>query len=152
MISRQIVKKLRESTGTGIMECHRALVEARGDMDKALQIIKKKGSLIAQKKQSRAVKAGIVDSYVHDGRIGVLVEIESETDFVAKNPEFVQFVHDVAMQIASLSPKNTKELLAQSFIKNEDITIAELVAQKTAKFGENIQIKRFIRFARDDEY
>lgn len=141
------IQKLREETGAGIMECKRALEEAKGDFGKAKEILKERGALIAQKKSERVAGEGVIESYIHsNGKIGALVEINAETDFVARNPEFKEFAHDIAMQIASMDPKDVEGLLEQSFIKDQSLTIRDLLHQKIAKIGENIQIKRFVRY------
>ncbi len=184
------VRELRNQTGAGIMDCKRALVEASGDLQKAKGLLRKRGFEIAQKKAGRNAKDGQVFSYIHlGGKIGVLVEINSETDFVARNSEFQQFGRDVAMQIAAshplfvsrseIDPKwlaNEREvfraqikdkpaqmqdqiingklekryqevcLLDQKFIKNEDITIQDLLTNLISKIGEHIVIKQFRRF------
>ncbi|KPU28187.1 elongation factor Ts [Caloranaerobacter sp. TR13] len=190
-VTASMVKELRERTGAGMLDCKKALVEANGDLEKAVEILRKKGLSKAAKKAGRVAAEGIVDSYIHGGRIGVLVEVNSETDFVAKNEEFRQFVRDIAMQIAAQNPKyvsreevptevieKEKEilkqqalnegkpehivekmvegrlekfykevcLLEQPFIKDPDVTIKDLVTEKIAKIGENIKIRRFVRY------
>lgn len=140
------VKELRERTGIGLMDAKKALVEAAGDMDKAIAVLKEKGAAVADKKASRAASEGIVETYTHAGRIGVTVEVNCETDFVARNPEFREFAHDVAMQIASMAPASVDDLYEQPFIKNPSLTMREVRNSLVQKIGENIQIKRFIRF------
>jgi len=100
----------------------------------------------AQKRAGKSANQGIIEAYVHDGKIGVILELNCETDFVSSNPEFREFAHDIAMQIASMNPKDTKELLKQSFIKDMDYTIFDLLNEKVGKIGENIKIKRFTRY------
>jgi elongation factor Ts len=147
MITSKQIQSLREKTGIGIMECKKALEEAKGDEKKATEILKKSGAMKALKKSDRPTTQGIVETYSHgEGRIGVMVEVNTETDFVARNEEFKQFVHDVAMQIASMNPKDVESLKKQDFIKDLDITIGDLLTQKIQKIGENIKIKRFIRY------
>ena len=196
MISAQAVKELREHTGCGMMDCKQALSEANGDTEKAMELLREKGLASAAKKAGRIASEGIVTSYIHgDGRIGVLVEINSETDFVAKNQEFQDFAKDVAMHIAAVNPqfvrreevpaeiidkereilkaqainegkpeaiaekmvagrieKYYKEfcLLEQPFVKNPDISVQDLVTEKIAKIGENINIRRFARFEKGE--
>ena len=190
-ISASLVKELREKTGAGMLDCRNALQETDGDLEKAVDLLREKGLSKAAKKSSRIAAEGLVESYVHGGRIGVLVEVNSETDFVAKTDEFKDFVKDIAMQIAASSPKyvsrdevpeeivnNEKEvltqqamnegkpqniaekmvegriekfykeivLLEQPFIKDPDKTIETLLKEKIAKIGENIKIRRFVRF------
>ncbi len=186
------VKELRNRTGAGIMDCKSALTEAGGDMDKAIEILRTKGLAKAAKKAGRIVSEGLIGSYIHaGGKIGVLVEVNCETDFVAKTDDFKQFVKDVAMHIAASSPlyvkreevpeeikENEKKiyesqareagkpekiidkivsgkldkylsevcLLEQSFIKDPDKTIQDLVQETIAKLGENISIRRFVRY------
>ena len=133
------------------MECKKALVEADGDEKKAMELLKKSGAMKALKKSERKTEQGIIETYSHgNGKIGVIVEVNSETDFVARNPEFKEFCHDIAMQIASMKPKTVEELKKQAFIKDLDITIDELLTQKIQKIGENIQIKRFVRYELGD--
>lgn len=163
------IKQLREETGAGVMDCKRALEEAKGDIAKAKEKLKKRGLEIAAKKASRTASQGRIVSYVHHNhKVGALVEINCETDFVAKNEDFSKFCSDVAMQIVAASPLYLRKedvskddvadkedfndfckrtcLLEQPFIKDDKITIAELLTSLIAKTGENIVIKRFIRF------
>lgn len=163
------IKELRHLTSASIAECRKALEETGGDIQKAVQLLRKRGLEIAAKKADRAAKEGRVDCYVHLGnKIGVLVEVNSETDFVARNEEFAQFTKDIAMQIAALAPsylkredvpqevlENTKDkeqfikencLLEQAFIKDPGITIKDYLGNLLAKFSENIYIRRFIRY------
>lgn len=140
------IQKLRARTGVGVMDCKKALEDGKGDQKKAEEILKKSGAMKALKKAERNALEGLIEVYVHDGRVGVLLELNSETDFVARNGEFKQLAHDIAMQIASMNPKNVDELKKQEFIKEPSMTIEELVTSKIAKIGENIQIKRFIRY------
>jgi elongation factor Ts len=187
------IKELREITGLGVMECKKALEQANGDIKDAKKILKKKGMKIAEKKSSRPTKEGVIDSYIHyNNKLGALVEVSCETDFVSKNEQFLEFVHDIAMHIAATNPlfidrdkiskrfiddkkkifikeaveegkskenaKNIAEqkmeefyknncLLEQNFIKNEEITIKELINDIIARIGENIEINRFVRFS-----
>lgn len=146
-ISAGEVKKLRDKTGAGVMEAKTALEEAAGDLQQAISILRKKGQMRAQKKSDRTTKAGIIDCYIHGGgRIGVLVEVNCETDFVARNEEFQKLVHDLALHIAALAPQDTDELLGQPFVRDENITVQELLNQKIAIIGENIQVRRFTRY------
>lgn len=192
-ISAKLVKELRDKTGAGMMDCKKALGENNGDIEKSIEWLRQKGISSAEKKSGRTAAEGLVHSYIHfGGRIGVLVEVNCETDFVARGDRFKELVNDVAMQIAACpnvayvrvedipsqvvakekeiesgrddlgnKPDNIKEkiiqgridkrlnelsLLEQPFIKDQNITIAELVKKAIAELGENIQIRRFIRF------
>lgn len=191
MITAQEVKNLRDRTGASMMGCKKALEESSGDIEKAIKILQKSGSKIADKKCGRDTEEGCIGSYIHsNGKIGVLVEINCETDFVAKGDEFMELAHNLAMHIAAADPKyvsydeidsadmesKKKEfaeevekenkpqeimekivegkvkkyfseicLLNQPFIKDQDMTIEELVTGKIAKTGENIKVKRFVR-------
>ncbi|TSC80158.1 MAG: elongation factor T [Parcubacteria group bacterium Gr01-1014_29] len=127
--------------------CKNALEKADGDMDKAMIFLREEGNKVAQKKAARQTGIGIIEAYVHTTqRIGALLEIRSETDFVARNPEFQKLAHDIAMHIAALSPESISQLLEQPFIKDESKTIDDLLKEAIARFGENIQIAQFSRF------
>jgi len=192
-ISAKVVKELREKTGAGMMDCKKALTENDGDMEKSIEWLRQKGTISADKKQGRVAAEGLVESYIHTGgRIGVLVEVNCETDFVARRGEFQELVKNIAMQIAACpnvefvkvedipestvskekeiemgredldgKPENIKEkivsgrigkrlneisLLPQPYIRDQSITVEELVKQSIALLGENIQIRRFVRF------
>ena len=151
MSSAQEIAQLRRDTGGGVMDCKKALEEAGGDSQKAKKILNDNAQVIAKKKANRATEQGLIDTYVHADKIGVLLEVSCESDFVARNAEFKEFVHNIAMQIASANPKNLKDLLAGNYIKDESVTIQNVVEQATAKIGENIQIKRFIRYELGEE-
>ncbi len=192
MITAEQVKKLRDQTGVSMMECKRALEQSNGDYDKALEFLKLKSKDVALKKSEREAKQGIIEAYIHsNGKIGVLLELNCETDFVARNQEFKELAHDLAMHIAGMDPKyispedipeeviETEKiiyekqfadtdkpkkvidqiidgkikkfsqeicLLTQPFVKNSDITVKELIEEKIAKLGENIKIRRFVRY------
>lgn len=146
MITTENIKNLRKETGAGVMDAKRALEEAHGDFEKAKKILALNAKTIAQKKAERPTEHGLIESYVHTNKIGVLLEILCESDFVARNSEFKGLAHNLAMQIVSMNPKDLSELLAQNYIKDEAITIKNLIEQATAKIGENIKIKRFIRY------
>ncbi|HLA49094.1 MAG TPA: translation elongation factor Ts [Candidatus Saccharimonadales bacterium] len=141
------VKRLRKLTGVGITDAKAALVEAGGDFDKALAAMRKAGLTKADKRSEREARAGVIASYVHDGRIGVLVEVNCETDFVAKTDEFKELVKDLCLHIAASEPETETELLQQPFIKNPEITVADYVKEHIAKLGENIVVRRFARMA-----
>lgn len=140
------IKTLRAKTGAGVMDAKTALEQSSGDMAKAEEWLKQKGLASAAKKSDREAKQGLVDAYIHNGRIGVLVEINCETDFVARTDDFKQLCHDVALQIASMNPESVEELLDQEFIKNPSDKISDLVKAAIAKLGENILIGRFTRY------
>ena len=138
------IKQLRDSTGLSFNEIKKSLDETGGDMDKALELLKSQGSLIAGKKASRQVKEGIVDTYVHVTRkLGCILELLCETDFVARNEEFRSLAHELSMHIAAMKPANNEELLSQLYIKNPTQTVRDLIEQAIAKLGENIQVGKF---------
>jgi elongation factor Ts len=191
-ITSQMVKELRERTGAGILDCKSVLTEAGGDTEKAIELLRKKGLAKAAKKAGRVTAEGAVGSYIHaGGKIGVLVEVNSETDFVARTEEFQELVKDIAMHVAASDPQFVRRedvtpqvldqereiyreqalqsgkpaqvverivegklekffseavLYEQPFIKNPDQTVGELIAEKIAKIGENIQVRRFSRY------
>ncbi|MBI4159629.1 translation elongation factor Ts [Candidatus Wolfebacteria bacterium] len=140
------VERLREMTGAGVMECKRAIEEAGGDMEKAVSLIHARGFERAEKKKDRATGAGLLHAFVHNDRVGVLVEIRSETDFVARSDEFKDLAHSLALQIAAMNPDDVRVLLAQPYIRDELITVEELVRRLVAKMGENIRVERFCRY------
>ena len=157
------IKALRERTSAGVMDCKNALEEADGDMDKAVEILAKKGIASAANRASRATGEGVIESYIHSGgRIGVLLEINCETDFVARTDEFKQLAHDVAMQVAAMAPtfvdsedvpdgedavSQEAVLMQQPFIKDPTKIIRDLVNESIGKLGENIKVRRFTRFS-----
>jgi len=157
-----MVKELREQCGAGIMECRNALFEVEGDTKKALDILKEKGLLQAAKKAERATTSGLVEAYVHTGgRIGAIIEVNCETDFVARTDEFKELAHDLAMQVAAMSPLCITEekipedtdlepqaacLLLQPYIRDPGLTVRDVIVETVAKVGENIKISRFARF------
>jgi len=156
------VKELRDQSGAGIMDCRNALLEAKGDIAKALQILKRLNLLRAEKKVKRSTTQGIIEAYIHTGgRIGAMVEVNCETDFVARTGEFKELAHHLAMQVAAIPPQFiSKEeapeganiepqaacLLLQPYIKNPDMTVQDIITETIAKVGENIRVSRFIRF------
>ena len=130
-----------------MMECKRALTEARGKEEKALEILQEKGRLTAMKKFDRKAEEGIVEAYIHNNKkIGVLLKLNCETDFVAKNQEFRELAHELAMHVAGMDSKDEKSLLDEPFVKNPSITIKDLINEKVAKLGENIRIGEFVRY------
>jgi len=191
-VTPQMVKELRERTGAGMMDCKNALLESKGDMEQAIDVLRKKGLASAAKKAGRVTAEGVVGSYIHaGGKIGVLVEVNCETDFVARTDQFQELVKDIAMHIAAADPRFVRReevtedvlareravqrektlaegkpekvvekivegrmekffaefvLLEQPFVKDPDKTITELINEKVAKIGENIQVRRFSRF------
>lgn len=192
MVSAQQVKELRESTGAGMMDCKKALVETNGDMSKAVDYLREKGLAAAAKKSGRVAAEGLVESYIHGaGKIGVMIEVNCETDFVAKTPEFHSFVRDLAMQIAAANPQYLKRdevpaaivehereilraqalnegkpekiidkmvegrvdkyykencLMEQTFIKDPEKSVTDIVNAQISKIGENIVVRRFVRY------
>lgn len=157
------VKELRDKSGAGIMNCRNALLEAEGDPERALQILKEKGILKAQKKAERAANQGLIEAYIHTGgRIGAMVEVNCETDFVARTDEFKELAHNLAMQVAAMPAQfisrdevsgerddldlETACLLLQPYIKDPGKTIQDVIIETIAKVGENIKITRFARF------
>ncbi len=128
------------------MECKRAMEKAGGDFDKAVSIIHEQGIVKAESKKERATGAGLLESYIHNERVGVLLEIRCETDFVARSKEFKELAHELVMQIAAMEPTNVDDLLKQMYIKDEALTIEDLIKRMVAKVGENIQIERFCRY------
>lgn len=162
-VSLDLIKTLRGKTGAGIMDCKRSLQEANGDLEKAENILKAAGLSAAIKKSGRVTKEGLVEAYIHSGgRIGVLLELACETDFVARTPEIKQLAHDLAMQVAAMAPIYVGDgdldpeeprpqeevcLMQQTFIKDPNRKVQEIVQEAIAKVGENLRINRFIRFA-----
>lgn len=140
------IQKLRDITGIGVMECKKAFEEAGGDFDKAIAIIHERGLARAEKKSERATGAGILQSYIHNERVGVLIEIRCETDFVAKNSIFRELAHNLAMHIAAIDPVDVENLLKQAYVKDESLTVDNLIKQVIAKMGENIKVEKFCRY------
>ena len=191
-ITSQMVKELRDKTNAGMMDCKKALGETDGDMEKAIDLLRQKGLAVAQKRAGRATSEGVIQTYIHaGGKLGVMLEVGCETDFVAKTDDFQNFAKDVAMHVAAMSPVSVKRedvpedlvareaeiyknqaiesgkpeeiaekmvtgkldkffseisLMEQKFVKNPDLTIQDLLNDLIAKMGENISIKRFVRF------
>ncbi|MBQ6998437.1 MAG: elongation factor Ts [Clostridia bacterium] len=145
MFTAKDVKELRERTGCGMMDCKKALTETNGDFDKAVDFLREKGLATAAKKASRIASEGLVDILV-DGNVGAMVEINSETDFVAKNDEFKTFVRNIARQVIAVNPADVDALLESKFIDDESITIKDLLTEKIAKIGENMNLRRFARY------
>ncbi|MQG75730.1 MAG: translation elongation factor Ts [SAR202 cluster bacterium] len=155
------IKKLRAITGSGILDCRTALEEAAGDSAKAQGILREKGLASAAKKATREAAEGVVESYIHNGnRVGVLLELNCETDFVARTDEFRTLAHDIAMHVAAMDPETVSSkdgadsetsLLDQPFVKDPSKTIQDLINDTIARIGENVQIRRFTRFALSEE-
>ena len=161
-ITAAMVKELRNQSGAGIMQCRKALMESDGDNGKALEILKQQSLFKAAKKAERPTAEGLIEAYIHTaGRVGAMVELNCETDFVARTDEFKQLAHHMAMQVAAMNPKfiteeeykpETEEepqnacLLLQADIKEPDKTIKEIITETIARTGENIKVSRFIRF------
>ena len=147
MITASQVKDLREKTGAGMMDCKKVLTETDGDMEKAIELLRERGIAKAAKKSGRVAAEGLVEAYVsEDGKVGAVVEVNAETDFVAKNEEFKIFVANVAKQVAEKNPKDVEELLAQDSIEEPGKTVNEVLVGKIAPIGENMNIRRFARF------
>lgn len=145
-IKAELVKQLRDAAGSGMMEAKQALVEANGDYDKAVEILKARGASIAAKKAERVAANGVVASYIHGGnKIGVLVEVMVETDFVARDEKFIEFAREIAIHIAGMNPVDNDELMAQPFVKDPSKTVADLLNEQIGFFKENIKIGRFVR-------
>lgn len=140
------IKKIREVTGLSVGEISKAFSEAGGDEIRVLEILKARGVAIAGKKSSREIKEGVVECYIHNTRkVGAILELGSETDFVARNEEFRKLARELAMQIASMNPQSVEELLAQPYIKDAGMTVADLINRHIALLGENIKIGQFTR-------
>lgn len=140
------VQKLREQTGAGVMDCKKALQDTGGDFDKAVALINERGLVKAEKKAGRTTSAGILESYIHNGRVGVLLDLRCETDFVAHSEPMKELAKHLAMQIAAMGPNNVEILLKQLYIRDEKTTIENLIKGVIAKVGENIKVERFMRY------
>ncbi|MDP4007173.1 MAG: translation elongation factor Ts [bacterium] len=141
------LKQLREETGMSVMDIKKALMEAGDSMEKARELLRTRGAEIAKKKQEREAGQGIVDVYLHPtGKTGVLLDLRSETDFVAKSMDFKALAHELSLQIAAMDPDGTEELFSQAYIKDPSKTVQDLVQEYIAKLGENIVVKRFLRY------
>ena len=146
MISIDQIKKLREETEVSVSECKKALEAAKGDKEAAKEILRKWGKDFAKKKRDRKVKQGIIESYIHPNKkIGVMLELRCETDFVGKSPDFQKLAHELCLQIAAINPEGTP-LFNQPWIRDETKTIKDLISEYIAKLGENIVLEKFIRY------
>ena len=141
-----LIQKLREETGAGIMDSKRALEEAKGDYNSAKKIIEKKGLIKADNKSARTTGAGLLEAYIHNGRIGVLLELKAETDFVIKSDPTKKLAHDLVLHIAATGPDSVESLLKQPFVQDESKTIEDVIKGTIAKVGENIRVTRFVRY------
>ncbi len=150
MITASQVKDLREKTGAGMMDCKKVLTETDGDMEKAIELLRERGIAKAAKKSGRVAAEGLVEAYIsEDGKVGAIVEVNAETDFVAKNEEFKNFVLSVAKQVVEKNPKDLDDLLSQEAIDEPGKTVKDVLTDKIAKIGENMNIRRFARFESD---
>ena len=141
------IKRLREETSCGVIDCKKALEESKGDFAKAKDILRQRGLEMAAKKSDRVAKEGRVESYIHNGnKIGVVVEVNCETDFVARNEDFSKFTRELAMHIAAMNPENVEALLKQPFVKDSSKSVQDLLNELVAKIRENIMVGRFIRY------
>ncbi|MDA1338292.1 MAG: translation elongation factor Ts [bacterium] len=146
MENKELILKLRKETGAGVMDAKNTLQQLGGDYEKAKAELMKLGLAKAAKKADREVKAGLVESYIHTGRVGALVKVSCETDFVAKTDEFQKLAKEVAMQVSAMDPENIEELLKSAYIRDSKKSIEDLVKETIAKVGENIQVAEFSRF------
>lgn len=145
------IAKLREETGAGVMDCKKALEEAGGDYEKAKKILATNAAAIAKKKAERATNHGIIEVYSHGGKVGVLVEVLCESDFVIKSPLFRELTKNIALQIASMNPKEVDELLKQEYIKDPSMAVESYLHSIIGQIKENIKVKRFIRYELGEE-
>ncbi|MDP3902050.1 MAG: translation elongation factor Ts [bacterium] len=148
MITSQQIKELRDKTDVSVMACKKALEEAGGDMEKALEVLRRESAKVAEKKSDRELGAGIVEAYIHGNRqMGVIVKLKSESDFVSKNEGFATLAKDLAMHIAAANPENKETFLSQPYIKNPEITVSDYIKEHIQKFGENIEVVEFSRLS-----
>ncbi len=140
------IQKLREETGAGVMDCKRALTEANGDFEVAKALMHAQGLAKAERKGARTTGAGLLETHIHNGRIGVLLEVRCETDFVARGEMLKVLAHDLAMHISAMNPATVDELLAQPYVRDESVPVGDLVKDVIAKTGENVRVERFARF------
>lgn len=146
-ISADLVKRLRELTGASVALCKKALEEAGGDLERAVSVLQKSSEGVAAKKAGRRTGAGIIESYIHvNGRVGALLELRCETDFVARNEEFKALAHDLALHVAGMSPESVEALLAQPYVRGPGVTVEEIIKRAVGKFGEKIEVARFVRY------
>lgn len=147
MVTASLVKELREKTGAGMMDCKKVLTETDGDMEKAIELLRERGIAKAAKKSGRVAAEGLVEAYIsEDGKVGAVVEVNSETDFVAKNEEFKTFVMNIAKQVVETNPKDVESLLEEDAIFESGKAVKDVLVEKIATIGENLNIRRFVRF------
>lgn len=147
MVTIEKIKNLRDKTGVSISECKKALEEAKGNINLAKEILKKKGKEFAQKQSEREAKEGLIATYLHpDKQIGVILELNCETDFVARSEDFQKLAHELCLQIAAMNPQDLDSLFSQPWIKDETKIVKDLIDSYIAKLGENIVVKRFTRY------
>lgn len=147
VITSDLVKHMRQLTGASMMLCKKALEDAGGDTERALAFLKKSSEALASKKSGRAIGAGVVEAYVHGGgKVGVLLELRCETDFVARNAEFKALAHDLVLHIAGMSPEDIQSFVSQPYVKDQSVTVEELIKRSVAHFGERIEVARFVRY------
>ncbi len=148
MINLELLKKLRNETQASIADCRKSLEESNGDYKKALSFLKKHGLEKAAKKSDRETSQGLIESYIHqNGRVGAIIEVLCETDFVARTDEFKHLAHEIAMQVAAMNPKDVDTLLKQEYIRDSSKTIESLIKETIAKLGENINVKKIARIS-----
>ncbi len=146
-VSAEQIKTLREETGVSLLKCKEAIAEANGDMGQARELLRVEGAKQAAKKADRELNSGIVRAYVHaNNAMGVLVKLACETDYVARNEDFIALADDICLHITAMSPESIEELVAQPFVKNPDITIAKRIEEEVLKIGERIEVAEFIRY------
>lgn len=151
-ISASDIKQLREVTGARVLDCKKALEEANGDFKRAEAIVAEKGLARAEKNQDRETTAGLIAHYVHNnGKVGALVELRCETDFVAHNSEFQTLAKEIAMQVTAMNPENIEELLQQEFIKDPSLTIEKMIKLLSGKIGEKMELAKMVRFELGEE-
>lgn len=144
----KLLKKLRDETAFSIADCRMALEESNNDYKKALSFIQKRSAQIAEKKKDREASQGLIEAYIHqNGKVGAMVQLACETDFVARTDDFKKLAHEIAMQVAAMNPKDVDTLLKQEYIRDSSLTIQELVKQTIGKLGENIVVKKITRFS-----
>lgn len=151
MSQAELIKQLRDLTGAGVMDAKKALDDSNDDLTKAKEVLKKSGASKAAKRADRTADQGLIEVYNHNGKVGVMVEINCETDFVARNDQFKEFAHDVALHLAALKPETVNELLEQPFVKDPSQTIGELLNNLISKTGEKVVISRFVVYKLGEE-
>src|SRR3989344_267859 len=140
------VQKLREATGAGVMDCKRALQDAEGNFESAKKLIQERGLAKVEKRAGRETGAGLVKAYVHNERIGVLLDVRAETDFVVRSEPFQELAQELVMQVAAMDPQTVEELLEQPYVRDESRKVSSLVQDVIARVGENVRVNRFVRY------